>query len=211
VLANPTALDISRKQLLRVSQSGAPDAWSARDRVAEVFGDKLKGLIDHTCRRYCLHHQEREDVLGETYQQIFNPAIVRFAACRGEPEHYFKGLVQNAARKIMAQLGVRRQRGILSGGRSQGGQHKGDAEDASVIVSWYRMTTATLSPANEAELRDTVRHVLDHAPPRVRLALELCHWEGWSHQRIAQHIGISRFALAREIQRYFNKIKTDFV
>ncbi|MBI1916466.1 MAG: sigma-70 family RNA polymerase sigma factor [Planctomycetes bacterium] len=207
---NATLPHVTPKQLLCTSQSGGPNAKAAQDRVVDVFGDKLKELTARTCRRYYLQDQEQEDVLAETYQQLFNPEIARFAVRRGKPEHYFKGLVQNAARKIMAQLGARRRQGASPGGQSEQGQQDVVAEGDNTFVKRYRTPPAPPSPAEDAEIRDTVKYILEQAPPRVLRTLELSYWEDWSLQRIAAHLGVSRFALAREVRGFFKKMNSQF-
>jgi DNA-directed RNA polymerase specialized sigma24 family protein len=61
---------------------------------------------------------------------------------------------------------------------------------------------APLGPAEEAEQHDTVKYILEQAPPRVRRALRLSYWDQWPIQGIAAHLGVSRFALAREIRAF---------
>ena len=207
--ANWTILPCNPRQLLRLSQSGGRYTHAARDCVVALFRHKLRELAIRTCRRYYLHAQESDDVLAETFLQIFNPEIVRFAASRGEPQNYFRGLVQNAARKIMAQLGARRRKRSPSEATAADSQQGGSAQGPGSVMYGRRAHPALPSPVRSAEVRDTVKFVLDQASPRVRRALELCYWEDWSVQRIAEELGMSRFALAREIRRFFKKIKTD--
>jgi DNA-directed RNA polymerase specialized sigma24 family protein len=207
--ATPSRL--TPRQLLRLSQSVGPDAKAAQDRIVAVFGKKLDQLASQTCRRYYLQNQEREEVVAETYQLLLNPDIVRFAPRRGKPEHYFKGLVQNAARKVMAQLGERRRKGMPASDAGTacrlGLQTEANAPPG---VKGYRFIPTPRSPAEEAEIRDTVRFILGQAPLRVRKALELCYWEEWSFQGVAAHLGVSRFSLARKVRAFFDSIRSQF-
>src|SRR5262245_3944185 len=154
--------------------------------MLDTLGEVLNRLTAKVCQRYFLKNQDREEVLAETYQQLVNPEIARFRPSRGKPEKYFKGLVQNAARKVMTQRDARRRKG------DEGDREAGDAGQA---LGRAATSSAPLGPAEEAEQHDTVKYVLEQAPPRVRRALELCYWENWSVQSIAAHLGVSRFAL----------------
>jgi RNA polymerase sigma factor (sigma-70 family) len=191
-------------QLLRVSQSASPKSQAAQDALVDQFGKLLKKIVTRACRSYHLQDQEREDVLAETYQQILNPNIARFAAHRGKPQQYFRGIVLNAARKVLTQRNARRRKGTTSG-------ETAPAADEFVGGGRYRTSSAPLpSPAEEAERHDLARFILEAAPPRVRRALELCYWDQWPLLSIAAHLGVSRFALAREIQAFFHEIIIQF-
>jgi DNA-directed RNA polymerase specialized sigma24 family protein len=148
-----------------------------------------------------LKEQDRDDVLSETYQQLFNPEIVRFATSRGTPDNYFQGRVQNAARKVMSQRNTRRR---SSAGKDGSMTYDNGRSRQRRLV--YRQRPAGLSPAEQAELRDTVAFVLRQAPPRLRRALELCYWDEWPLTRIAEELGISRFALGRALDAFFEDI-----
>lgn len=178
---------------------------AARGHLVDLFGKDLERLATRTCRRYDLPTQERGDVLSETYQLILNPKIVRFAPRRGKPDHYFEGLVKNAARKIMAQLGRRRKVEPLAPEAALVAPPAADGEEGG---KRYRTSAPSVSPADSAELHDTVNFILEQATPRVRRAIELCYWEGWPLLGIASHLGVSRFVLAREIRAFFDKMNT---
>jgi DNA-directed RNA polymerase specialized sigma24 family protein len=198
---------VSPTELLSHAQMIGPDARAAQERVVDVFGDKLTRLTASTCRRYFLKDQEREDVLAETYQQLFNPAIIRFAEGRGKPEHYFKGRVQNAARKIMVQRGTRRRKAVLA--KRVGMEGRKDDRAISKIGSAgkrYLTPSAPPSPVDEAERHDMVEFIMGQASPRVRKALQLCYWDEWSLLAIAAHLQVNRFTLAREIRTFFKRI-----
>lgn len=92
-----TASLLTSSELLRASQSAGPAAVAARAAFVEHFGKLLKKITAQTCRRYHLNGQERDEVLAEAYKLLFSPDIVRFAAHRGTPAQYFRGIVQNAA------------------------------------------------------------------------------------------------------------------
>ena len=205
--SHPPLPTFTPEQLLRASQAAGPYAKGAQDRVVDVFGETLRKLAARTCRRYFLKPQERDDVLSETYQQLFNPKIVRFVPQRGQPERYFRGRVQNAARKIMAQLGVRRRKAVPLEAKSTPGRQGGTEEaENSSLGRRYITPAPSLSPVESAEMRDLVKFIMEQAPPRVRKALQLCYWDGWTSQAIAAHLGASRFTLAREIGAFFKKI-----
>jgi RNA polymerase sigma factor (sigma-70 family) len=189
----------SPEQILGISQTSGKAAAAARDQMVDLFGNTLKKLTARTCRRYCLKDQDRDDVLSETYQQVFNPEIARFATGRGKPGKYFRGLVQNAARKVMSQRDTRRRSSASDAGSMTCG--KGRSRRSS-----HRKPSAIPSPAEEAEQRDTVAFVLREAPPRLRRALELCYWDEWPLTRIAKQLGLSRFALSRAIKAFFEDI-----
>lgn len=207
MLAKTTLPILAQKQILRASQSGGPNSKDAQERVVEVFGGKLKKITSWTCRRYNLREQEQQDVLAETYQQLFNPEIARFAARRGRPEHYFTGLVRNAARKTMAQLGVRRRQTVATNCESEDEQKHVVTQRGNTVVKRYRIPQRSRSPAEDVEMRDTVAFILGQATPRVRRALELAYWEGWPLQSIAKQLRVSRFALARELCAFFLAIR----
>jgi RNA polymerase sigma factor (sigma-70 family) len=194
-------------QLLRVSQSAGPNSRVAQDALVDQFGKLLKKIVNRACRNYHLHDQEREEVLAETYQQILNPDIARFAPHRGKPQHYFRGIVQNAARKVLTQRDARRRKGVPPEG--PGAVVAESSEDAGG-GGRYRSIRALPSPAEDAECRDLVRFILEAASPRVRRALQLCYWDQWPLLSIAAHLGVSRFALAREIQAFFHEIIVRF-
>jgi RNA polymerase sigma factor (sigma-70 family) len=199
----PSLPDLSPSQILRLSQAPGTDNKTARASLVDLFGKDLERLATRTCRRCCLPPQERSDVVSETYQLVLNPEITRFAPSRGKPVDYLDGLVKNAARKIMTQLGRRR---------------KAQAPDREMALvappadagveggKRYRTSAPPLSPADDAEVHDTVNFILEQASPRVREALQLCYWEGWSLQSIAAQLGVSRFVLAREIRAFYEKM-----
>lgn len=194
-------------QLLSRAQTVGPNARAAQDRIVDVFGNKLSNLTASTCRRYFLKDQEREDVLAETYQQLLNPAITRFDAGRGKPEHYFKGRVQNAARKIMVQLGARRRKAVLAEGVGTEDRQDETARPESGSAGKHYLTPPPPpSPAQEAEMHDMVEFIMGQASPHVRKALQLCYWDEWPLLAIAAQLQVSRFALAREIRAFFKKI-----
>src|SRR5439155_2632359 len=101
-----------------------------------------------------------------------------------KPENYFKGLVRNAAREIMSQIGARRRKGDTTG-TPTGAQQDGEGSGA----KGYRAPPPPASPAEDAEVHDTVKFILTQANPRARTALELCYWDDWSLQSIAEHLG----------------------
>jgi RNA polymerase sigma factor (sigma-70 family) len=182
---------LTPSQLLFVSQSDDPNAKAARDAVVNTFGRELEKLTARVCRRYFLQHQEREDVLAETYQLLLNPDIARFLPNRGTPESYFRGLVQNAARKVMAQRDARRRKGAKNAHEAgEAANQLGKAVDQ--VAPRPVTPLAPLGPAEKTEQHDTVKYVLDQASPRVRRALEHCYWGGWSIQSIACPSGQSR-------------------
>lgn len=202
----PSLPHLTPSQILRLSQTPGPDSKAARCRLVELFDKDLEKLATRTCRRYYLPPQERGDIVSETYQLILNPEITRFVSNRGKPDDYFDGLVKNAARKIMTQLGRRRKaeavdpEAVLVAPPADGVEEGGKR---------YRMSAPPLSPAEDAEMHDTVNFILEQAPPRVERALRLCYWEGWPFQSIAAHLGVSRFVLAREIRAFFEKMNTE--
>lgn len=204
-MSAPSFPHLSPSQILRLSQAPGPDSKAARGRLVDLFGKDVEKLATRTCRRYCLPPQERSDVVSETYQLILNPEITRFAPSRGKPDDYLDGLVKNAARKVMTQLGRRRKAQALDpevallAPPTDAGEEGGKR---------YRTSAAPLSPAEDAEMHDTVNFILGQAPPRVERALKLCYWEGWPLQSIAAHLGVSRFVLAREIRAFFEKMNT---
>jgi RNA polymerase sigma factor (sigma-70 family) len=189
VPAQTVRSDKSPSQILCLSQSSGPNAKAAQDQIPHIFGDTLKKITARTCRRYSLQKQELEDVLAETFHQLFNPGIVRFSAHRGIPASYLKGLAQNAARKVLTQLGKRRR------------------NDDGSSVKRYRSPSSIPSPAENTEVRDTVDFIMAQATPRIRRALELCYWEDWPLQSIAEDLGMSRFALRRELNAFFEAMK----
>jgi DNA-directed RNA polymerase specialized sigma24 family protein len=203
VTAQTVLARYSSNRVLRLSQGTGPFAKAARDRVVDIFGKKISELTGRTCRRYYLNRQEQGDVLSESYQQLFNPEITRFVASRGTPKHYFKGLVQNAARKIMAQLGKRR-RNAEAYERPSCEPHQ--APNARGRTGSGPVPVALRSPADEAELHDTAAFILAQATPHVRQALELRYWHEWPFSRIAAHLGISRFALRRQLDAFFESM-----
>lgn len=195
-------------QLLCISQSASSNAQAAQDALVDQFGKLLKKIVTRACRSYHLHAQERDDVLAEAYQQILNPGIARFAARRGKPQQYFRGIVLNAARKVLTQRDARRRKGTASG---EAPAPCGDRAEEFAGYGRYRSSSPRLpSPAEDAERRDLVVFILDAAPPRVRRALELCYWDQWPLLSIAAHLGVSRFALAREIQAFFHEMIARF-
>ena len=179
----------------------------AQDALVDLFGKLLKKIVTRTCRSYHLHDQEREEVLAETYQQLLNPEIARFAPHRGKPQHYFQRLVQNAARKVLTQRDARRRKGVPP---NDSGAAVGEGSEEFVGGGQYRSIRSLPSPAEDAECRDLVRFILEAASPRVRRALQLCYWDQWPLLSIAAHLGVSRFALAREIQAFFQEIIVQF-
>jgi DNA-directed RNA polymerase specialized sigma24 family protein len=208
-LAVPASALLSRvtaSQLLRTSQSTGPESSAACELLVERFGRLLKKLTAQTCRRYHLSDQERDEVLAETYQQLLNPDIARYKPCRGKPQHYFRGLVQNAARKILTQVGARRRQhpGVEEPGCrvDETPKHGGDG----VLVSRHLDKAVTASPGVEAEVKDLAAHVLEQAPPHLRRALELCYWDDRPIKGIATQLGMSRFTLTRELDRFFARM-----
>lgn len=200
---------LTPSQLLRASQSTGPDSIAARQLLVERFGSPLKKLTAQTCRRYHLGDQERDEVLAETYQQLLNPDIARFKPRRGKPQHYFRGLVQNAARKVLTQAGARSRRHSGTGEAGcPDGEMRTPGGDA-VLVSRHLGTAVSASPGAEVEVRDLVAYVLQQAPPHLRRALELCYWDDWPVKSIATQLGMSRFALAREIDRFFARVRAE--
>jgi RNA polymerase sigma factor (sigma-70 family) len=194
-------------QLLRLSQSAGPRARAAQDALVDQFGRLLKKIVTRACRSYHLQDQERDDVLAETYQQILNPDIARFAAHRGKPQQYFRGIVLNAARKVLTQRDARRRKGTVPVDAAPVGEERAQEFGG----GRYRSAgPSPPSPAEDAERRDLARFILETAPPRVRRALELCYWDQWPLLSIAAHLGVSRFALAREIQAFFHQMIVRF-
>lgn len=196
MIAYKHLLRLTPNQILRLSQTDTANCDAERSRMVEVFRESLERLTRRTCRKYFIADQEREEVLAETYQQLFNPEIVRFSPKRGKPHRYFQGLVQNAARKVMAQLGSRRRK------KDEGSEVR-ERTGKPVGVALERESH---SPADEVEVQDTVRFILAEAPYRIRQALQLIYWQGWSIQAAAEEVGVSRFVLRREIQAFFNKM-----
>jgi DNA-directed RNA polymerase specialized sigma24 family protein len=194
VIAYKNLLRLTPNQILRLSQTTTANSEAERSRMVEVFGALLEKLARRTCRKYFIADQERDEVLAETYQQLFNPEIVRFLPRRGKPHHYFKGLVQNAARKIMAQLGSRRRK------KGEGGEERASGGEPVVVEREPQ------SPTDAVEVQDTVRFIFAEAPYRIRQALHLIYWQDWSIQAAAAELGVSRFVLGREIQAFFNKM-----
>lgn len=203
--ASITVSRLTPSQLLRASQSTGPAAADAREVFVERFGKLLKKITAQTCRRYHLGDQERDEVLAEAYQQLFNPEIVRFAPRRGKPDHYFKGIVQNAARKTMTQVGVRSRRGQPPHFET-GPSHPIEMGGDGAVSGRIRTVGESVSPGAEAELRDIVDYVMKKAPPQLRRALELCYWEDWSVQSIATHLGVNRHALARDLRAFLGRM-----
>lgn len=196
MIAYKNLLRLTPNQILRLSQTTTANSEAERSRMVDVFGELLERLARRTCRKYFIADQERDEVLAETYQQLFNPEIVRFLPRRGKPHHYFQGLVQNAARKIMAQLGSRRRK------KDQDGEERESVgEPVGVAVE-----REPQSPADEVEVQDTVRFIFAEAPYRIRQALQLIYWQDWSIHAAAAELGVSRFVLGREIQAFFNKM-----
>jgi RNA polymerase sigma factor (sigma-70 family) len=195
-------------QLLRLSQSAGPNAQAAQDALVDQFGRLLKKIVTRACRSYHLRDQERDDVLSETYQQILNPDIARFATRRGKPQQYFRGIVLNAARKVLTQRDARRRKGTTPG---EGPAVAGDQAEEFAGGGRYRSSSPSPpSPAEDTERRDLAIFILEAAPLRVRRALELCYWDQWPLLSIAAHLGVSRFALAREIQAFFHEMIAKF-
>ena len=196
MIAYKNLLRLTPTQILRLSQTTTANSEAERTRMVDVFAQLLERLAHRTCRKYYIADQERDEVLAETYQQLFDPEIVRFVPRRGKPHHYFQGLVQNAARKIMARLGSRRRK------NDEDGEERESVGKAVGIGS----DREPRSPADEVEVQDTVRFILGEAPYRIQKALQLVYWQDWSVQAAAAELGVSRFVLGREIQAFFNKM-----
>ena len=180
----------SPAQLLVQAQSTDALARAAQEQLIAVFDDDLRKSAGHTCRRYFLHSQERDEVLAETYQQIVNPAIARFAPHRGKPEHYLRGLVQNSARKVNTQVRPIRRFGLC------------DSMECAANTRCSRQ-----SPDAAAEARDTVAFILKSASPRMRRVLRLLFWKSWPVQRVAIQMGMNRFALVRQLNAFFEQMR----
>jgi DNA-directed RNA polymerase specialized sigma24 family protein len=209
VPASTTVSRLTPSQLLRASQSNGPNAADAREAVVERFGKLLKKISAQTRRRYHLSDRERDEVLAETYQQLLKPEIARFVPQRGKPGHYFKGLVQNAARKPLTQLGARGRKGKgLGTMEREGNAPLGIGKDGTTTTP-FRVSTEPPSWGAEAELRRIVDYVMRKAPPRLRRALELCYWENWPGQSIATHLGFNRFTLARDLRAFLGPMSTE--
>src|SRR5262249_40993473 len=151
-VAAPSLPHLSPSQILRLSQAPGPNSKAARGRMVDLFGKDLEKLATRTCRRYYLAPQERGDVLSETYQLILNPEITRFVPNRGKPDDYFDGLVKNAARKIMTQLGRRRKAEVLDPEAALVAPPTDAGEEGG---KRYRVSAPPLSPADDAEMQDT--------------------------------------------------------
>jgi RNA polymerase sigma factor (sigma-70 family) len=178
---------------------------AAREILPERFGKLLRRISAQTCRQYRMRDQERDDVVSETYQLLFNPNIVRFDPQRGNPSRYVRGLVQNAARKTLTQLGGRKRKGQtcrVSDGMAEGAMEFGGD-------SGYRHATKPSQAGAETELRDMVDYVMRKAPPHLRPALKLCYWDDRSIQSIAKELGVSRFSLGRELRSFLGQMQAE--
>jgi DNA-directed RNA polymerase specialized sigma24 family protein len=193
---------LSPRKALFLSQSTGPASKHARERLVALFDKQLRQMSETACRRVSLHGQERDDVLGEAYEQILNPKIARFAPKRGKPRQYFLGLVKNGARKVIAQ--VRGRRGEGSPKLRQGDVWLSQPCDQ---AGPQGRQDSLAEPAADVERRDAADFVLKQASPRIRQALKLLFWDDWSLQRAAAHLGTNRFALTREIRSLFLRVQ----
>ena len=158
--ASPIISRLNSSQLLRTSQTSGPYGAAARETLVERFGKLLRKITAQTCRRYRLSDQERDEVLAETYQLLLNPKIARFAPRRGNPARYFKGLVQNAARKTLTQVGGRKRKGPWSGASD------GELDRTiDVVCGAYLHVSKAAAPGAETELHDMIDYVMRKRRP----------------------------------------------
>jgi len=191
------------RALLRDAQSSLPTARDAGERLPQSSDRLLRKLAAQCCRARGIVGDE-EEVIAETYRQVFDPLVARFSPDRGGVPQYFKGLVQNATRKVARLRGGSRSHKNRFCGMMV--DSLGDALSLDAVPLSVRGRTHR-SPATEVEQRDEARYILDQAPPDVREALRLQYWEQRPLQEAAKAVGLSRFALRRKLDIFINGIR----
>ncbi len=151
----------------------------------------------------------QDDVFQEALELVLRAKPGDYDPARGSPKQFFRLLLINAIRAVRIGFTppgqVTRQRGKPKPAKDQ--TEKKGVELAASTASFDELAATADDPASFAlfaaiEARIDATKVLTAAPPATADALRLIYLQDVPIQSVAEGLGISRFALRRQIQTF---------
>jgi hypothetical protein len=167
---------------------------------AESFFRVVSPRLKRIARRHLpdLPPDIQNELVGETLMLLLQPMSARFNAVRGTAWKYIYGFALNAAKAV----------------RSQNGRPRRVRRPNGAAVETQQPKVVSLQELNEEPgYEESVDHriaadqVLARASATVRVALERIYFDDEPRVRVAEQLGIDRFALNRQLSAFSDLFK----
>ena len=203
---------LSGPELLLIAQNRSDDT-SARNEIVRrlggiepIAGYQKKGglllkLANNVAYKIGFGGQKDliQDIISETYCQLFDPAIARYNRGKGGVVGYLWGLVHNSAKKVF--------RPYLC---QQANTTSCSIDQSDCGISIEHIDNRTPESVIVEKERDTaIDNILDSTEAHLSEAIRMRFFNDIPWSRIAQKLQVDRTTLARQTDRLFQNIKYD--
>jgi len=192
------------KATYTISNESLLDFLHVAESRAEYFPTAARPLMKTFARRAApdLPVDVQDEVVSQSFEYLIQSRS-QFQPERGSAKAFLKIRTRQAARKVHADY-------CPPGRRTRPAPHERDHEQQRVIsLSEMNLESVLINEeaAKEPERKYQVKALLDRAPAKVAAALVLIYFVGEDVSVAAKAVGMSRYALSREITRFMRAVR----